>query len=224
MDQLRYERKFVSDDLCRRDVEHIIRLHPSLFHEIYHARRVNNIYFDTICRSLYRDSVDGAPSRVKVRIRWYGETFGNVASPTLEFKRKCGLMVWKESFKLEDFSVDRGTDLRLLHDILRHASLESQLHDSVLSMMPVLLNRYERRYYLSADKEYRVTVDDALCSYRLRPRLNTFLDKTADHRHVIVELKYGCEVSQGADRIAQRLPFRVTRWSKYVNGLTPGGI
>jgi hypothetical protein len=220
-DHLRFERKFVADDLGRRQVERIVRLHPSAFREIFHARQINNIYFDTLSRRHYWDSVEGAPARLKVRIRWYGETFEDVSSPVLELKHKCGLMVWKESCPMRGFCLSSGSDLRQLREIVRNAVLESGLRDDVISMIPVLLNRYRRTYYLSSDKGYRITIDDCLCSYRLRPRRNSFLDKTIDDRHVILELKYGCKWWDNADRIARRFPFRVSRWSKYVNGLTP---
>jgi hypothetical protein len=222
-ERLRFERKFLPDNFDRLEVEHIVRHHPAEFRAIFLPRQVNNIYLDTIQRRNYWDSVDGAATRVKTRIRWYGETFGPIDSPVLEFKHKAGLMVWKDSYPLSNFSLDQGVDLRTLTGVFC-ASLEPGPRDVVRSLIPVLLNRYQRSYFLSGDKEYRITVDDRLHSFRLRPRRNTFLNKSMDDRRVIVELKYDLSSSDGADNVSRELPFRVTRWSKYVSGLTPNRI
>jgi hypothetical protein len=52
------------------------------------------------------DNVEGEKSRVKIRIRWYGELFGKISKPVLEYKIKKGLAGRKESFPLNDFSLN----------------------------------------------------------------------------------------------------------------------
>src|SRR5262245_66548315 len=86
--ELRYERKFVIFDLDLADALAVIRLHPAFFREIYHARYVNNIYFDTPSLDHYQDNVRGVPNRVKCRIRWYGGVLGPLARPVLELQRQ----------------------------------------------------------------------------------------------------------------------------------------
>ncbi len=49
----RYERKFVSDNLCYEQVEDAILENNFLFSEIYHKRQINNIYFDDIQFNAY---------------------------------------------------------------------------------------------------------------------------------------------------------------------------
>ena len=80
-EQMRYERKFLTSYLSKPEVEDIIRLHPASFSEIYHARYVNNIYFDTFSFSSYKENLGCISDRTKVRIRWYGEVFGYIEEP-----------------------------------------------------------------------------------------------------------------------------------------------
>ena len=40
-----------------------------------------------------------------------------------------------------------------------------------------------------------------------------------DCNHIVVELNYYDADANDADRISQRFPFRLTRWSKFVCGL-----
>ena len=84
----RYERKFVSDNLCYEQVEDAILENNFLFSEIYHKRQINNIYFDDIQFNAYHQNIEGLSQRKKYRLRWYGETFGEVKKPILEAKIK----------------------------------------------------------------------------------------------------------------------------------------
>jgi len=43
----RYERKFVTENWTRNSVEQSIKNNPAFFREIFHQRKINNIYFDT---------------------------------------------------------------------------------------------------------------------------------------------------------------------------------
>jgi hypothetical protein len=120
---------------------------------------------------------------------------------------------------MQPFALQPGTDLVMLRDVIHQAALADPRSEELLTLSPVLLNRYRRKYFLSADSRFRITIDDDLHFFRLVPRRNTFLDKSVDRRHVIVELKYDHDCGDSADRITSRFPFRMTRWSKYVNGL-----
>ena len=67
---LRYERKFTTEQIDEKSVALIVKQNPACFSEIYNTRKVNNIYFDTLALSAYTDNIDGNSSRVKFRIRW----------------------------------------------------------------------------------------------------------------------------------------------------------
>ena len=85
---LRYERKYCVSELMHEEIEGLLKLHPAVFQEIYHKRTVNNIYLDTHDLRLYKDNIDGKDSRIKLRVRWYGDLFGKVKNPFLEVKIK----------------------------------------------------------------------------------------------------------------------------------------
>jgi hypothetical protein len=48
--------------------------------------------------SSYWDNVSGLSKRVKVRIRWYGDLYGHIQSPILEFKIRNNTLGSKVSF------------------------------------------------------------------------------------------------------------------------------
>ena len=102
-ESFRYERKFLISQLSRHEIESIIRLHPAAFSEIYHQRFVNNIYFDTVGLSAYKDNLTGISDRLKVRIRWYGDLFCLIEEPFLELKIKRGFLGGKLRFPLASF-------------------------------------------------------------------------------------------------------------------------
>jgi hypothetical protein len=218
-DLYRYERKFVTSSLERAQVEAMVELHPAMFSEIFHARFVNNMYFDSPSMENFRANVAGVRNRAKYRIRWYGDLFGEVAAPKLEIKIKDGLMGRKVAVPLPAFRLDRAFSLEGLFRSLREADVP-ELHRSRLGDLdPALLNRYRRKYFRSADRAFRITVDSDLEYYRIARRENHFLERTVVDRRIVLELKYGRECSEGAHRITNHFPFRLSRNSKYVQGV-----
>ena len=213
---MRYERKFVIQDLGVAETEAVIRFHPAVFREIYHARYVNNIYFDTPSLEHYHANVRGIAQRVKCRIRWYGKPAGPIARPTLELKRKSGLLGSKESHPLQPFDLDERFDAR---HVLEKSDLPATLRCDLGPLHPVLMNRYRRRYFLSHDGKYRLTVDSELAYRTVARGVNLFPAWMPTDGRVIVELKFGVGGEAGASRIATRFPFRMTRSSKYVIGI-----
>jgi hypothetical protein len=85
---------------------------------------------------------------------------------------------------------------------------------------PTLLNSYKRRYFMSADNKFRITLDYNLLYHKIDKRFNTFNFKkpTADENKII-ELKYGLQDDVLAHNISTEFPFRLNKNSKYVNGV-----
>ncbi len=212
---LRYERKLVSYTLGPREVEALIRLHPALFREIHRERSVNNIYFDTPFLDGYHDNVSGVPDRLKCRIRWYGKLFGPVERPVLELKRKRGFVGHKLGQPLPPFTLDEGFVAKGLFD---GAALSERLQLYLATLRPTLLNRYRRRYYLSADGRFRLTLDWELEFHRIAAHSNAFAECVRRPQRVILEVKYERD-TKGAAEITGRFPFRLSRSSKYVVGI-----
>ena len=215
----RYETKFSIMDLNFYEIEHIIRTHPAIFNKIFYKRRVNNIYFDDLDFSSYKDNIEGEKHRKKIRIRWYGDMFGECKSPTLEVKNKLGPLGWKDRYKLKEFNLERNQffNYESIFDYLA-ADSSDILRLNLKHLKPALLNRYERVYYLSADKKYRVTLDTKMEFYSINPVMEYF--KTfCDDEKTVLELKYNQQDFDGVDKITQFFPFRLTKNSKYVIGI-----
>ncbi|MDQ3047936.1 MAG: polyphosphate polymerase domain-containing protein [Bacteroidota bacterium] len=216
---LRYERKFLVSSHSYKDLEHLLKFHPACFSPVYHERRVNNIYFDSPGFTNYYDNIDGEKDRLKIRIRWYGDTFGTVASPVMEMKIKKGLLGNKRSYSLNPFIINNDFDRNDLEEILSTGQIPDHTVKHVLSLFPVLLNTYVRRYFISADKNFRITIDRDMNFYAMHYGYNTFLNHFMDARSTVLELKYNNEFEDLAKELASALPFPLTKSSKYVSGL-----
>ena len=215
----RYERKFFVDELTLHEVEMIVRLHPAAFSEIYHRRFVNNIYFDSETMRNYFDNVDGAADRVKVRVRWYGDLFGRVEKPVLEFKIKKGLLGRKESYRLAPFTMNEHFCQDTLAALFAESDLPLQVKLSLQGVQPTLLNRYTRKYFISANQKVRLTLDSDLEFYFIHVYNNSFVKSYSDGLSTVLELKYEPEYDMEIDKISNKFPFRMTRSSKYVSGI-----
>jgi len=216
----RYETKFSVSHFNRNEIENIIKSHPSLFHEIYFKRCVNNIYFDNSDLSSFIDNIEGERDRKKVRIRWYGDLFGLCNNPILEIKYKTGLLGWKERHNLNDFNLDKEKyfNYKEIFDYLLKSRKFDILKLDLQFLTPSLLNCYERTYYLSFDKKYRITLDNKMEFYSINP-VRDYFKTFADDEKTVIELKYNQQYADGAKAITKNLPFRVTKNSKYVLGV-----
>ncbi len=214
----RYERKFSVPDLNLSEAEMCIRLHPAMFAPIYQPRAVNNVYFDDLAMSSFIDNVEGVSARKKVRVRWYGSMFGEHET-RLEFKIKSGQLGRKESWALPKMSMHRGMSKNDINAALRRAELPDHAQMVLRSREPILANRYSRKYFLSSDRKFRLTLDHGLEWYHLGPGTLTFLHRCREPRGVVLEVKYAREHDDEVEAIARRFPFRVTRSSKYVTGI-----
>jgi len=215
----RYERKFSVSGLSKFEVELLVKLHPAMFSEIYYQRYINNIYFDAPNMRHYFDNIHGLNNRMKIRIRWYGDLFGVIENPKLELKNKKGLLGKKESFPLAPFSINASIQRKTIEEIFRGSEIPDALKLELICLQPTLLNRYCRKYFQSADRNYRITIDSDMEFYLINCQNNTFLQKSADSENTIVELKYDPDKDQNVGRITNYFLFRMTKSSKYVNGI-----
>lgn len=219
LEPLRYERKFLINDYSHQEVEQFVKFHPACFSAIFHERKVNNIYFDTLGLNNYHDNLDGQQSRTKVRIRWYGNLFGKIEKPVLEFKIKKGLLGFKKSYFLNSFILDKQFNKSQLKNILNSQKVPPYVKNELISLSPTLLNTYNRKYFLSADKKFRITIDHELSYYKINNSYNTFIAKSQDHYSTVLELKYDTCFETESNQVASLLPFALTKNSKYLQGL-----
>jgi hypothetical protein len=207
---LRYERKYRLDDWSPPVVEQIIRMHPASFYQPYPPRWVNNIYFDTPSFTSFKDNVAGISQRVKHRMRWYGRPFYHVDQPVLEAKIKHNETGRKESIRLG------GT--YTLENIQELTQMARDAWNKGNEFGAVLLNTYHRSYWISANQKFRLTIDYQLQYSPVTERKKIHLDY--NDRSTVVEVKYPIELDDESGTIFQYLPFRQTKNSKYVNGIS----
>jgi hypothetical protein len=215
----RYERKFFIPSISSSQVEAIIKNHPSLFHEAFPSRRINNIYLDTLDMTNYWDNVDGVSKRVKVRTRWYGDLFGEISKPVLEFKIKNNTVGAKVNFPLSPFILCDLVKLQTLRERFSLLNISGNLKSYLLSLNLSLMNSYCRKYYVSADTKFRVTIDSGLQFFKLTPDSILHFQPVETPEITILELKYNQRHDDLGESVSSYLPFRLTKSSKYVSGL-----
>jgi SPX domain protein involved in polyphosphate accumulation len=216
----RYERKFLVDELLPGQAEAVIKLHPRLFYAPYPPRFVNNLYFDTPDMENYYDNVNGAAHRRKVRVRWYGAPIGELNQPVLEIKVKDGLVGTKYAYRLAPFCLDQRCSSGDFKAWRLRSDLPENVRRELDNQEVVLFNRYYRRYYASRDGHFRVTLDTEMAFYKANGVFgNAFIHRQVNYRELVVELKYEVDQEMQANRVAGYFPFRVTRNSKYVQGI-----
>jgi len=216
---LRYERKFFVTNLSKHELESAVTLHPAVFSEIYYERAVNNIYLDSFDMTNYFDNVIGLERRTKVRIRWYGDLLGDIQSPVLELKIKNGLVCSKVSFSLAGFRLNKDFSKDTVQDVFKRSQIPDALKLDLACLDISLLNNYRRKYYLSGDKRYRATLDSGLEFYGISALRNNFLNRSVDHTSNILEVKYGEDAEQDANKVTSHFSFRMTKSSKYIMGI-----
>ncbi len=213
----RYERKYLIKQLSKYDVENIIKFHPAMFSEIFHQRFVNNLYFDSYQLNNYYENIEGVKNRIKVRIRWYGKLFGYIEKPYLEVKIKKGELGQKLSYSLTPFTLSKN--IKIVEILESFVKVNDFYLIEFNSLIPTLLNRYSRKYFQSCSNNYRITVYNDLSYYHINNENNNFLNHYYDSNSVILELKYGQDFDRDASYISSIFPFRISKNSKYVNGV-----
>lgn len=215
----RYERKFLIENHSPHSVEGAVHLHPAGFHRIYPPRFVNNIYLDTPLLRNYREAVDGIASRLKARIRWYGDLFAADISACLELKGKEGNVCHKSVFPLKGFTFSKGLGARDIALLLTESELPADVRSFIGLMRPVLVNRYRRKYWRSHDGRFRLTMDHNLWFGGFNAFDNEYLQQMTEVTNVIVEVKYDPEADERFSKISNQFGFRRSRSSKYVTGI-----
>ena len=215
--EYRFERKFVCD-LDASQAALMVKTHPLLFRKPFPDRHVNNIYMDTLDQQQLRQTLDGISERQKIRIRWYGDLFGRFDRSMLEFKIKQGLLGTKKLFPLAPLRVEERFSFEDLRQTLKDSDLPAGVIAQLALNEPALMNRYRREYYESNDRRYRITVDAdieywGLCNGRRR------WQRSNEQPRTVIELKYDQEAANDADRVSHFLRVRLSRNSKYANGI-----
>ncbi len=210
--EARFEKKFVLSYEQALAMPSLLRTHPGHFRQAYPDRQVNNTYFDTTDFAHLRENVAGVSPRKKVRLRWYGD-FEAMSQTALEIKTKEGEVVSKSTRTVDP-------DLRKQPKLpVKIAQTDSQFFFEQAGLYrPVLKNAYLRQYYVTADGLVRLTVDSNLRFDH--PKSSRQQTPRQTLPHTIVELKYALEAEKLAAQISNFFPFRLSKSSKYVQGMS----
>ncbi len=214
----RYERKFLIANGDYRMLEEIVLRNKLYFSRLYSERQINNIYFDTDHFLCLAQNIDGQAQRRKLRARWYGSTFGYIESPVLEIKIREALVGCKRRYKLQPLDFSQPFDVRTLNDCIARSELPETVAETLRTIRPVLLNTYTRRYFISSDRRYRLTLDYNLTFYKFSAGRNTVFSKR-NSTDVVIEIKYDDQSDDNVESITNDFPFRMTKSSKYVQGV-----
>ncbi|MCP4000023.1 MAG: polyphosphate polymerase domain-containing protein [Gammaproteobacteria bacterium] len=216
----RQEIKFVANRLNYDLVEQWLRLHSLGFYEAYPERVVNNVYFDTFELSAYAENLAGVSQRTKVRYRWYGSS-QEPAAGRLEIKQKRNQYGWKQIYKVPEAPWKPGSDWV---DVRQSIALQGGRDASVwLEQNPeaVMINRYLRRYYLSACGRIRITLDFNQKVWDQRNHHYPSFTREANLPETfVVECKCDRSERELASRVLLGMPIRVSRHSKYMNAVS----
>jgi hypothetical protein len=165
---------------------------------------VNNIYLDSPDLDSWHENQYGFPNRKKYRVRWYGD-WDVISSPVLEIKQKENQIGSKTIHPLSGFD---------LGSLMDETERLKEIFELPPHIYPTSTNCYLREYYESHCGFFRITLDHDLM-YGLSYYSN-FRPSVASH-WVIMELKYDLADDDNADWIRQFIPFRRSKFSKYVH-------
>ncbi len=219
LDDFRHEIKFMLPPLQHPALIQQIRLHPAGFQVAYPARQVNNVYFDTYTLQAFEENLLGVAARTKVRYRWYGPTPTPDAG-TLEVKCKRNQMGWKYHYPISEAPYTPGDSWSVIRQKIRaHLPAEGKAWFDA-SPQAVMINRYQRHYFVTPDDAIRLTVDSRQEVYdqQWRPHPN-ITAKANLPSSIILELKFRPSHREQAVRILDHLPGRASRHSKYIIGV-----
>ena len=214
----RYERKFIAPTEHLIELENIVRGLPGFFTLLHPPRRINNLYFDSPSLEDFMFTCNGEKKRQKVRLRWYGETYTTEpGAPQLEIKIKSDQANTKEIAIL-----DGGDSTQLSNWVSQlpdNDSVTGYILESLSMRRPTLLNSYYRHYFGSADGKYRLTLDLGITYQSVSPAGEPIGNSIKEENRSIIELKYDVDDQQAVPRITAALPYRLSRNSKYRNGI-----
>ena len=214
----RYELKFIAEPIEYFRILNWIRQHSSCFKTEYPERQVNNIYFDSYNYNSYCENIYGSSSKSKVRFRWYGRS-NEPKNGSLEIKCKRNQLNWKLIYKVQKDQSKYEGDWRALCLKIRRELPQEAKKWMEMYPLPVLINRYKRKYFVSQDKKIRVTLDNDMVIYdQTRKRIPNYYSKSNTPKVLVLEIKFSRELRGHVASTFNDIPLRGSRFSKYVSG------
>ncbi len=199
---MRYEIKYALSIVDLEIVKQAIINHPFSFYPAFPDRVVNNVYFDTSDLLWFYQNINGDPHRTKLRYRWYNDIED----------------MSKGQFEIKSKSNQLGSKKYIAQSFDSYQKLEDYISTQRIfnfDLTPTLINQYRRRYWISTDKKFRITLDSQL-SFRHPQNQNIMQQED----RLILEIKFAKEDFIYFDELNKFLPFRQTKYSKYATGIS----
>lgn len=220
----RHEVKFAAYQKDYPTLRHWLRMHPAGFQSPYPDRQINNVYFDTWDYRAYAENLAGVSERSKVRYRWYGSSLGPAAG-SLEVKQKRNHFGWKLRFRVAEAPYHEGDSWADIRFSLRRQLAAGGRLWLDHNPLPVMLNRYQREYFETADRRIRATIDTRQRVYDQRAGGEPNFSRPAIMQDtLVVEFKFAREDRQLAVKLLANMPLRIGRHSKYMNAVRAVGF
>lgn len=215
----RHEIKFAAYAMEYARVRHWLLLHPAGFYSPYPDRQVNNVYFDTWDYRAFAENLAGVSERSKLRYRWYGDSAGPAAG-SLEVKQKRNHFGWKQRFPVAEAPWRPDLSWNEVRAALREQLAANGRLWLDQNPLPIMLNRYERQYFVSADSLVRATIDVNQRVYDQRyGALPNFSRQAVMQDTLVVEFKFSREHRQQVVEMLRGFPLRIGRHSKFMNAV-----
>ena len=213
MRESRYEIKFNYPIHYVNQIKILIKNTGLGFHEIFKPRKISSIYLDTLNYNNGFNNIGGFSEREKFRFRFYNN---DIKDTKFEIKSKRGNIYEKKVFNLKrTFNISNSID-----EIIEIFKGKNEIF-YIRNLRPVLFCSYNREYYLSNCKRFRITIDTNIGFSKILPisNLDEILNNIDKINNGVLELKSSLEDFESSGNILNELPLRVNKNSKYELGL-----
>jgi hypothetical protein len=222
-EDMRYEIKMECEQELLPLVRTWVNRHSAGFRQAYPPRQVNSLYLDTLTMDTLNDHLESVPTRRKLRYRWYGKDLTQ-ACGHLELKNKTERAGWKIIQPVQAMlQLNRDPWTTIQRQILEgiDGGQHGLLFQEVLRVArPLIMNCYDREYYVTPDARVRLTLDMKQKVYdqwmTVRPNIQ-FQTPTLD----ILIIEFKCDVAHGRylSEVLSEFPLRIHRHSKFINAV-----
>lgn len=218
--ELRTELKYSFETSNITRIIQELRTHIPDLRRHHLPRRINSIYFDTQHYSSFQSAKEGNSPRAKLRLRWYGDTFGHNINGRLELKIKSGDVGTKIVSNVYGFEIGKKTSINGVHKFLKEQELPDELSTLLYVLKPSLMVSYERNYMTSKRNDIRITIDKNLSFQRLRNFQNSVRLSVPNQNLKIIEIKCSKDNHKMRNLMTDfGRGFLRTQFSKYTYGL-----
>ena len=214
----RYERKYIVPSHWSNEVLLTIKKEMECT-DLYEQRQVNSIYFDTDDLKFAQQNISGDSTRVKLRLRYYGN-IDNFYNPHFEEKIKRGNTGTKNIYEVDNCPSDLL--IQSLDINKKRSNLPCDIQNLLMNLKPIILITYFRQYLVTKDKKFRLTYDNNIRCIPLTFNNIPFSfanKKFFQYQYHLLEVKYGISEDKELSNLMKRFPLRVSKSSKYIAGL-----